>query len=126
MSIPNSPLDTDHSFDATAPTVTFDDPPDLTPRPPEAAYVIIRVNLAGDIESTTVEDGFYYVEFLAYDVAQLLAREQPGWRFFVAVIPDPGVFAFCAPRKLAKLRAPKNSRNSRRARETRNVPSEGR
>ena len=114
MSIPNSPLDTDHSFDATAPTVTFDDPPDLTPRPPEAAYVIIRVNLAGDIESTTVEDGFYYVEFLAYDVAQLLAREQPGWRFFVAVIPDPGAS------RSARLA---NSRNSVRPK-TREIPGE--
>lgn len=48
--------------DSTAPTITFDDPPDLTPRVPERAFVIIRVNPAGDIESTTVVDGFYYVE----------------------------------------------------------------
>jgi hypothetical protein len=101
-----------HHPDATAPTVTFDYPPDLTPRPPEAAYVIIRVNPEGDIESTTVVDGFYYVEFLAYDVAQLLAREQPGWRFFVAVIPDPGVFAFCAPRKIAKPHARHKTRGA--------------
>jgi hypothetical protein len=111
-----------HHPDAIAPTVTFDDPPDLTPRVPERAYVIIRTNLAGDIESTTVEDGFYYVEFLAYDVAQLLTREQPGWRFFVAVIPDPGVFAFCAPRtkrtvrdRAARDHVARNRKNSQRA-----------
>lgn len=101
-----------HHPDATAPTVTVDYPPDLTPRLPEAAYVIVRLNPAGDIESTTVEDGFYYVEFLAYDVAQLLAREQPGWRFFVAVIPDPGVFAFCASRKPSKLHARRKTRKN--------------
>jgi hypothetical protein len=105
-------LELKHHPDATAPTVTVDYPPDLTPRLPEAAYVIVRVNPAGDIESTTVEDGFYYVEFIAYDVAQLLAREQPGWRFFVAVIPDPGVFAFCAPPKLAKLHARRKTRKN--------------
>lgn len=113
----DSPLELKHHLDATAPTVTIDYPLDLTPRPPEAAYVIIRTNPEGDIESTTVVDGFYYVEFLAYDVAQLLAREQPGWRFFVAVIPDPGVFAFCAPstKRAARDHVARNRKNSQRA-----------
>ena len=98
----NDPHDNRLDSDATAPTVTIDYPPDLTPRRPEPTYVIIRTDDEGDIESARVADGFYCVESLALDIARVLAQEQPGSRFFVATIRDPGVFAFCAPRKLAR------------------------